>query len=117
MAVERKLDLIWVEAAHLENSFDDDTMGGEKEYEEAVASDLNLKFTSHTHNMGLATYFREYLRDYMKKWVADNKKPDGSDYDIYKDGLKIYTTIDSRMQTYAEEAVAAGGAVDLAGKE
>jgi membrane peptidoglycan carboxypeptidase len=35
-------------------------------------------------------------RDYMKKWVDENKKPDGSDYDIYKDGLKIYTTIDSR---------------------
>jgi penicillin-binding protein 1A len=46
---------------------------------------------------GSATYFREYLRDYMKKWVDENKKPDGSDYDIYKDGLKIYTTIDSRM--------------------
>jgi penicillin-binding protein 1A len=44
---------------------------------------------------GSATYFREYLRDYMKKWVDENKKPDGSDYDIYKDGLKIYTTIDS----------------------
>jgi penicillin-binding protein 1A len=43
----------------------------------------------------------------MKKWVEENKKPDGSDYDIYKDGLKIYTTIDSRMQAYAEEAVAA----------
>ena len=43
----------------------------------------------------------------MKKWVAENKKPDGSDYDIYKDGLKIYTTIDSRMQLHAEEAVAA----------
>ena len=43
----------------------------------------------------------------MKKWVEENKKPDGTDYDIYKDGLKIYTTIDSRMQTYAEEAVAA----------
>jgi penicillin-binding protein 1A len=50
---------------------------------------------------GSATYFREYLRDYMKKWVDENKKPDGSDYDIYKDGLKIYT-IDSRMQLHAE---------------
>jgi penicillin-binding protein 1A len=38
----------------------------------------------------------------MKKWVDENK-PDGSDYDIYKDGLKIYTTIDSRMQLHAEE--------------
>ena len=43
----------------------------------------------------------------MKKWVEENKKPDGSDYDIYRDGLKIYTTIDSRMQAHAETAVTA----------
>jgi penicillin-binding protein 1A len=66
---------------------------------------ITLKFKLESHREGTATYFREYLRDYMKKWVAENKKPDGSDYDIYKDGLKIYTTIDSRMQSYAEEAV------------
>lgn len=66
---------------------------------------ITLKFKLESHREGTATYFREYLRDYMKKWVAENKKPDGSDYDIYKDGLKIYTTIDSRMQLYAEEAV------------
>ncbi|MDR7211266.1 transglycosylase domain-containing protein [Flavobacterium piscis] len=66
---------------------------------------ISLKFKLESHREGTATYFREYLRDYMKKWVAENKKPDGSDYDIYKDGLKIYTTIDSRMQAYAEEAV------------
>ncbi|KAF2335449.1 penicillin-binding protein 1A [Flavobacterium daemonense] len=66
---------------------------------------ITLKFKLESHREGMATYFREYLRDYMKKWVAENKKPDGSDYDIYKDGLKIYTTIDSRMQQYAEEAV------------
>ncbi|WP_026727419.1 penicillin-binding protein 1A [Flavobacterium denitrificans] len=66
---------------------------------------ITLKFKLESHREGMATYFREYLRDYMKKWVAENKKPDGSDYDIYKDGLKIYTTIDSRMQLYAEEAV------------
>jgi len=66
---------------------------------------IALKFKLESHREGTATYFREYLRDYMKKWVAENKKPDGSDYDIYKDGLKIYTTIDSRMQSYAEEAV------------
>lgn len=64
-----------------------------------------LHFKPESHHEGIATYFREYLRDFMKKWMAENKKPDGSDYDIYKDGLKIYTTIDSRMQTYAEEAV------------
>lgn len=68
---------------------------------------ITLQFKLESHREGTATYFREYLRDYLKKWVADNKKPDGSDYDIYKDGLKIYTTIDSRMQKYAEEAVSA----------
>ena len=68
---------------------------------------IKLNFKLETHKDGTATYFREYLRDYMKKWVEENKKPDGSDYDIYKDGLKIYTTIDSRMQLHAEEAVSA----------
>ena len=44
----------------------------------------------------------------MKEWINDeaNRKPDGSKYDLYSDGLKIYTTIDSRMQQYAEDAVA-----------
>jgi penicillin-binding protein 1A len=68
---------------------------------------IALKFKLESHREGTATYFREYLRDYMKKWVEENKKLDGSDYNIYKDGLKIYTTIDSRMQLHAEEAVAA----------
>lgn len=66
---------------------------------------LNIKFQPESHYDGIATYFREYLRDFMKKWVKDNPKPDGTEYDIYRDGLKIYTTIDSRMQTYAEEAM------------
>ncbi|MFE3869347.1 penicillin-binding protein 1A [Flavobacterium sp. LS2P90] len=68
---------------------------------------IALNFKLETHKEGTATYFREYLRDYLKKWAEENKKPDGSDYDVYKDGLKIYTTIDSRMQSHAEEAVAA----------
>lgn len=66
---------------------------------------IKLTFTPEKYNEGTATYFREYLRDYMKKWALENKKEDGSDYNIYSDGLKIYTTIDSRMQLYAEEAV------------
>jgi penicillin-binding protein 1A len=82
-------------------------MISEAEKERLQVLPITLKFKLESHREGIATYFREYLRDYMKKWVAENKKPDGSDYDIYKDGLKIYTTIDSRMQTYAEEAVAA----------
>ena len=64
-----------------------------------------LKFQPESHKEGIATYFREYLRDFMRVWVKENPKSDGTDFDIYKDGLKIYTTIDSRMQTYAEEAV------------
>lgn len=66
---------------------------------------LKIKFTSEDQNEGIATYFREYLRDYMKKWCKEHKKPDGSNYNLYKDGLKIYTTINSKMQRYAEEAV------------
>ena len=68
---------------------------------------INLDFHPESHLDGTATYFREYLREYMKNWAKENKKPDGSDYDIYSDGLKIYTTIDSRIQQHAEEAVAA----------
>ncbi len=82
-------------------------MISESEKERLQALPITLKFKLESHREGMATYFREYLRDYMKKWVTENKKPDGSEYDIYKDGLKIYTTIDSRMQTYAEEAVSA----------
>ena len=68
---------------------------------------IKLNFKLESHKDGTATYFREYLRENMKKWVEENKKPDGSDYNIYRDGLRIYTTIDSRMQLYAEEAVEA----------
>ena len=66
-----------------------------------------LNFHPESHLDGTATYFREYLRDYMKNWVKENKKPDGDEYDIYGDGLKIYTTIDSKIQEHAEEAVLA----------
>ena len=87
---------------------------------------LTLHYRSVDHKQGVAPYFREYLRLTMTakepsasntyarmQWENNplygfcekNKKPDGSKYDIYKDGLRIYTTIDSRMQRYAEEAV------------
>lgn len=66
---------------------------------------LHLNYTPESHREGIATYFREYLRDYMRRWVKENPKKDGKTYDIYRDGLKIYVTIDSRMQQYAEEAV------------
>ncbi|MEQ6125049.1 transglycosylase domain-containing protein [Pseudotenacibaculum sp. MALMAid0570] len=66
---------------------------------------LKINFTPESHNDGYATYFREYLRAYLKKWVKNNPKPNGELYNINRDGLKIYVTIDSRMQKYAQEAV------------
>ncbi|MEO8146752.1 MAG: transglycosylase domain-containing protein [Bacteroidia bacterium] len=66
---------------------------------------LGLKYQMEDHNAGLATYFRETLRIELLKWCREHKKADGKSYNLYKDGLHIYTTIDSRMQLYAEEAV------------
>ncbi len=70
-------------------------------------TELDLRYTPESHREGMATYFRAYLQEFMKNWTKDanNRKPDGSKYDIYSDGLKIFTTIDSRMQKYAETAV------------
>ena len=68
--------------------------------------DLGLRYTPESHREGLATYFRAYLTDFMKEWIRKNPKPDGTGlYSLYDEGLKIYTTIDSRMQQYAEDAV------------
>ncbi len=105
------------------------------ELDSLQAQPLVLDFHRVDHKEGLAPYFREELRRYLTArhpersnypswdrqayvddsiawannplfgWVEKNRKPDGTKYDIYNDGLKIYTTIDSRMQRYAEEAV------------
>ena len=94
---------------------------------------LNYKRAADAHNEGSATYFREMVRrtlmaeepkrssyrsddEYRRAlneyrtnpiigWCHKNRKPNGEKYDIYRDGLQIYTTVDSRMQTYAEEAM------------
>jgi penicillin-binding protein 1A len=68
---------------------------------------LGLTFMPENHNDGLATYFREYVRDnFLDTWCKNHINPQtNKPYNIYKDGLKIYTTLDSRMQQYAEEAV------------
>ena len=63
------------------------------------------KFKLQDHRAGAATYFREFLRKELAVWAKENPKPDGTHWDIYKDGLKIYTTINYTMQTYAEQAV------------
>jgi penicillin-binding protein 1A len=95
---------------------------------------LEFQYSEEDHNTGLATYLREYVRTTMIRpvpdrkrflfdeqyedavwqwdnnplygWCRKNRKPDGSNYNIYNDGLKIYTTINSKMQKYAEEALA-----------
>jgi penicillin-binding protein 1A len=77
----------------------------EAQLTENTSKELNLQFQSPDHNQGSATYFREYVRQEVTAWCKENKKADGETYDIYRDGLKIYTTIDSRMQAYAEAAV------------
>jgi len=69
--------------------------------------ELNLNYNPESHREGLATYFRMYMQRWLNGWVAENPKPDGEKYNIYLDGLKVYTTIDSRMQQHAEDAVEA----------
>ncbi|MBN2611313.1 MAG: transglycosylase domain-containing protein [Bacteroidales bacterium] len=102
-------------------------------YDSLSAMPLELDFQRISHNYGLATYFREFLRLTMSKdipnrrdyysydiykrdsalwadnplfgWCNKNRKPNGDNYDLLTDGLKIYTTINSKMQNYAERAV------------
>ncbi|MCQ2298616.1 MAG: transglycosylase domain-containing protein [Bacteroidales bacterium] len=78
----------------------------DEEYAQYSSEPIDMKhYTPQSHNDGLATYLREYLRTYMKDWCKHHRNSEGNHYDVYKDGLRIYTTIDSRMQRYAEEAV------------
>jgi len=104
-----------------------------EEYDSLSILPINLNYKVQDHNEGLGTYFREYLRitlnaslpnrknyfseqDYINDsiqwytnpiygWCHKNKKPNGEPYNLYRDGLKIYTTLNSKMQKYAEEAV------------
>ncbi|NVK49247.1 MAG: transglycosylase domain-containing protein [Cyclobacteriaceae bacterium] len=77
----------------------------ETEYDSISQLPIELDYNVANHNKGLATYFREILKADLLKWTKENLKPDGSSYDLFGDGLRIFTTIDSRMQRYAEEAV------------
>jgi len=79
----------------------------EKERDSLAALPITLDFNPQSHREGIATYFRAYLQQFMQGWIANNPKEDGTFYNLYLDGLSIYTTIDSRLQTYAEEAVEA----------
>jgi len=69
------------------------------------AMPLKLKYSKMSHNTGLAPYFRSYIRPELLEWCRNHIKDDGSRYNLYTDGLKIYTTIDSRVQLYAEQAM------------
>ena len=66
---------------------------------------LTIDYTPDSHREGLATYFRAYLQQFMRKWTKNNPKPDGTKYDIFRDGLRIFTTLDSRLQEIGEKAV------------
>jgi penicillin-binding protein 1A len=79
----------------------------QEEFDSLKLIELDMSsFKRLDHNTGSATYFREQLRAWLKNWAQENPKEDGELWDIYKDGLRVYTTIDSRIQGYAEEAVA-----------
>lgn len=67
--------------------------------------ELGVKYSPQKHIDGIATYVREYIRGYMKTWARENPKANGEFYNIDSDGLKVYTSINSKMQQYAEQAV------------
>lgn len=75
------------------------------EFDSLSSLPIALDYSVANQNKGLATYFREIVKADLVQWTKENLKSDGTAYDLYGDGLKIYTTIDSRMQRYAEEAV------------
>lgn len=76
-----------------------------KEAHELKKQPLVLNYHKVTHHDGLAPYFRQIVEQDVKEILKDIKKADGTPYNIYKDGLKIYTTLDVKMQKYAEAAV------------
>ncbi len=75
------------------------------QFDSLKAKETPLDYHKIDYHDGLAPYFRQVVEQYVKAAIKDLKKNDGTPIDIYKDGLKIYTTIDMRMQRYAEEAV------------
>ncbi|MBQ6956561.1 MAG: transglycosylase domain-containing protein [Bacteroidales bacterium] len=93
------------------NSYEDPATGekylSDEEFDKLKERKIDMShYRPISHNDGLAPYLREYIRNYMKDWCGSHKKSDGSYYDVHKDGLRIYTTIDSRLQLHAEQAVA-----------
>ena len=92
------------------NSYEDPSTGekylSDEEFDKLKEKKIDMShYQPISHNDGSAPYLREYIRNYMKDWCSSHKKSDGEYYDVHKDGLRIYTTIDSRMQAHAEKAV------------
>lgn len=77
----------------------------QEEFDSLKTLPLGLRFTRASHRSGIATYFREEVRKKLKKIFKELRRPDRTKYDIYEDGLKIYTSINYDMQKYAENAV------------
>lgn len=77
----------------------------EGKYEHTKAIDLVINYKRESSRSGLATYFREQIKKEVAEWCKHHKKSDGSHYNLYTDGLKIHTTLDSRLQKYAEKAM------------
>ncbi len=75
------------------------------EYDNLRKTTVAINYKSPFHPDGSATYFREFLRGYLRNWCANNFKSDGTQYNLYTDGLQVYTTINSKLQNYAEDAV------------
>ncbi|MFH6602999.1 penicillin-binding protein 1A [Maribacter algicola] len=82
----------------------------EAEKDSLQALEINLNYNPESHRDGIATYFRMYLQGFMNDWIKKNPKPalegERDKWNLYLDGLRIYTTVDSRMQQNAEDATA-----------
>lgn len=76
-----------------------------QEVDSLVKTDVKLNYQAEGSNKGIATYFREHLRQEVEDILEQTQKADGSSYNLYTDGLRIYTTIDADMQHYAEESI------------
>lgn len=75
------------------------------ERDSLIVMPIELDYKVENQNQGMATYFREVIKGDLLKWTRENLKPDGTAYDLFGDGLRIFTTIDSRLQRYAEESM------------
>jgi penicillin-binding protein 1A len=77
----------------------------EAEFDSISQMPIELDYKVANQNQGIATYFREIIKADLIKWTKENLKPDGTSYDLFGDGLRIFATVDSRMQRHAEDAV------------